>query len=88
MSDHDWVSVGEYSSGLSAGVVSVRLTTEGIPHRIVPSLDRRDPTCSIWVPPEVLDRAKALLSRDAVPEDELTKAALSYPPPDDADDLK
>jgi hypothetical protein len=68
--------------------VSARLTSEGIPNRVVASGFIRDPTCSVWVPPEWIDKAKALLSQDVVPEDELTKLALSYPPPDDAGDLK
>ena len=84
----DWLSAGEFANGASAAVVSARLTSEGIPNRIVTSGFIRDPTCSVWVPPESLHKAKALLSQDAVPEDELAKLALSYPPPDDAGDLK
>jgi hypothetical protein len=83
----DWLSAGEFDSGFAAAVVSARLTSEGIPNRIVPA-GFRDPGCSVWVPPDLIDRAKALLSQDAVPEDELTKLALSYPPPDDTGDLK
>jgi hypothetical protein len=84
----DWLSAGEFANGASAAVVSARLTSEGIPNRIVPNGLYRDPTCSVWVPPDWIDKAKALLSHDAMPEDELTKLALSYPPPDDAGDLK
>ncbi len=86
---HDWISVGEFANSASAEVESTRLTIEGVPHRIMPSaFPIRDPTCWIWVPPEWVDKAKELLSHDAVPEDELTNLALSYPPPDDAGDLK
>jgi hypothetical protein len=83
----DWLSAGEYDSGTAAAVASARLTAEGIPNRMVP-YGPRNPGCSVWVPPEWIEKAKALLSQDAVPEDELTKLALSYPPPDDAGDLK
>jgi hypothetical protein len=85
---HDWLSAGEFANSASAQVVSQRLTSEGVPHRVVGSGFIRDPTCSIWVPPEWIDKAKELLSHDAVPDDELTKQALSYPPPDDVGDLK
>src|SRR6266478_4976785 len=75
---HDWISVGEFANSASAEVESTRLTIEGVPHRIMPSaFPIRDPTCWIWVPPEWVDKAKELLSHDAVPEDELTKLALS-----------
>jgi len=84
----DWLSAGEFANGYSAAVVSARLTSEGIPNRIVTSGFIRDPTCSVWVPPEWIEKTKALLSQDAVSEDELDKLALSYPPPDDAGDLK
>jgi hypothetical protein len=85
MSAIDWVSVGEYADAYSAGIVSKRLTTEEVPHRIVTSgLPRGGPIRWIWVPPEWVDKAKEVLSHDAVPDDELTKLALNYPPPDDA----
>jgi hypothetical protein len=83
----DWLSAGEYDSGTAAAVVSARLTAERIPNRMVP-YGPRNPGCSVWVRPEWIEKAKALLSQDAVPEDELTKLALSYPAPDDAEDLK
>jgi hypothetical protein len=38
----------------------------------------------IWVPPEWLEKAKQVVAEAAVSEDELSKLALSYPPPDDA----
>jgi hypothetical protein len=38
-------------------------------------------------PLDRVDEAKEHLAQVAVPEDELTKLALSYPPPDDAGDL-
>jgi hypothetical protein len=93
MPDHDqhreWISVGEFANSASAQMASERLTIETIPNRTVPSaFPMRDPTCWIWVPPESADKAKELLSHDAVPEDELDKLALSYPPPDDAGELK
>jgi hypothetical protein len=85
----DWLSAGEFDNGASAAVVSARLTSEGIPNRIVPSgLYSAGAMWSVWVPPEWIQKAKALLSQDAVPEDELTKLALGYPPPDDAGDSK
>jgi hypothetical protein len=83
----DWISVGEFANSASAQVASERLTIESIPHRVMPSAFMRDPTCWIWMPPESADKAKELLSHDAVPEDELDKLALSYPPPEDAGDL-
>jgi hypothetical protein len=87
--NEDWISAGEFANDLSAAVASARLSSEGIPNRIVTSSGfGRDPTCWIWVPPEWADKARELLSHDAVPEDELDKLALSYPPPDDAGDLK
>ena len=49
---------------------------------------------AIMVPEDQEAEARALIadfrnpSSNAVPEDELTKLALSYPPPDDAGDLK
>ena len=86
---HDWINVGEFSDSLSATVVSQRVTTEGIPNRMVhdtSGLSRGVPTCWIWVPSERADEAKKHLAQDRVPEDDLTKLALSYPPPDDAPD--
>jgi hypothetical protein len=85
MSNDDWISVGEFADSYSAQVVSRRLAVEGVPHRIESSgLPRRGPVRWIWVPPEWVERAKEILSHDAVPDDELTKLAMSYPPPDDA----
>jgi hypothetical protein len=80
----DWIGVGQFPDPLSAAVVSQRLTTEGIPNRIVGGpWFRRDPTCWIWVPPDWACEAKAHLAQDAVPEDELTALALKDSPPDD-----
>jgi hypothetical protein len=85
MTRGDWIGVGEYGNYASAQVVSGVLTAARIPHRIVPSPPPfRDPTCWIWVPPEWSDKAKALVAKASVSEEELTKLALSYPPPDDA----
>ena len=89
MKDRGWISVGEFPNAFSANTVSQRLSSEKIPNRVVFStLPRRGPECWIWVPPEWVDKAKAVLTEDAVSEDELAKAALSYPPPDDADGVK
>jgi hypothetical protein len=89
MPQHPWPSVGEFTDPILAALVCRRLTVEGIPHRIAPPNPFLSAhSISIWVPPEWLERAKELLSTDAVPEEDLTKAALSYPPPDDADNLK
>ncbi len=88
MPHNPWPSVGEFTNPVDVGLVSQRLKMEGIPHRIAPAGLNRDRLLSIWVPPDWLERARELLSHDAVPEDDLTRAALSYPPPDDADSLK
>jgi hypothetical protein len=88
MPHHGWISVGEFANAFSARAVSQRLTVEEVPHKIETTGLRSDPTCWIWVPPEWANKAKEILSSDAVPEDDLTKLALSYPPPDDAGNLK
>jgi hypothetical protein len=84
MAREDWVSVAEFSGPLPARIVAVRLTAEGVPHRVVGNVwPRRDPTTWIWVPPEWRERAQQILAEPAMSEDELTKLALSYPPSDD-----
>jgi hypothetical protein len=80
MSGQDWVSVAQYPDSLSAGVVSKRLSDEGVPNRIWAP---RRSECYIWVPPESADAAKQILAAPAVPEEELTALALKDPPPDD-----
>jgi hypothetical protein len=82
MSDDNWISVGEYQSGISAGIASNRLNIDGVPNRTAHGL--RDPTWYIWVPPEWVEKAKQLLAKEVVDEDALTALALQYPPPDDA----
>jgi hypothetical protein len=82
MSDEDWISVGEYQSGISADIASNRLSSDGVPNRTAHGF--RDPTWFIWVPTEWVDRAKELLAKEAVEEQELTALALQFPPPDDA----
>jgi hypothetical protein len=82
MSGRDWVSVAQYSDPLSAGVVSKRLSDEGVPNRIwIPP--RSGGECYIWVPPESANAAKQILAEPAVPEEELTALALKDPPPGD-----
>jgi len=82
MTDEDWVTIGEYSDPLSAGIVAKRLTEEGIPNRLwVPP--RSAGECFVWVARESLDLAKAILSQPAVSEEDLTALALKDPPPDD-----
>lgn len=74
--------MGQYTERLSAGVVSKRLTDEGVANRVwVPP--RSDGECYIWVPPEAAERARRILEQPAVSEDELTALALQDSPPDD-----
>jgi hypothetical protein len=88
MPHQDWVSVGEYTNRYSASAISIRLTTEGVPHRVVSSgLPDRDSTRWIEVPPEWADRAKEILVQPAVPEDELTEEALRFSRADDVNDI-
>jgi hypothetical protein len=84
MPQQPWPSIGEFVDPILASLVSRRLTQAGIPHRFAPpTVWERYAPIHIWVPPDWLDRAKQLLAQYAVPEDELTNAALSYPSPDD-----
>ena len=77
MTDADWISVAEFADPPSAQVVSQRLTVEGIPNRVVfgfigstyPSPGSSP--CYIWVPPELADKARQILSEPAISEDEL-----------------
>lgn len=81
----DWISIGEYSSYQSARIVADVLDNAEVPNRIVTATMRfEDPTCWIWVPPERATEARRALEECAVPDDELTKQAMEYPPPDDA----
>jgi len=76
-----WVSVCEFSGFMAATLAAKRLEERGIPCKIkgVGVYPRY-----LWVPPDRASEAKAILATDEVPEDELTKEAISYPPPDDA----
>jgi hypothetical protein len=86
MPRQDWENVGEYANWHSASAISRRLTNEDVPHRVVSSgLPDRDSRRWIEVPPEWADRAKGILAQPAVPEEELTEEALSFPRVDDAD---
>ena len=76
------MTVGQYSDPLSAGIVSKRLSEEGIPNRIYTPL-RSSGECYIWVAPESVEAAKQILSQPAVPEEELTALAMKDPAPDD-----
>ena len=88
MPHQDWVSVGEYTNRYSASAISIRLTTEGVPHRVVSSgLPDSDSTRWIEVPPEWVDRAREILVQPAVPEDELTEEALRSSRADDVNDI-
>jgi hypothetical protein len=89
MSEHDWISVGQYTNLVDAQLVSDRLTSEGVPNRIyipqtlggtnvAPALE-----CYVWVPPESAEEARRVLAMSAISEAELTDLALKYPPPDD-----
>jgi hypothetical protein len=85
VSHGDWIGIGVFGNYASALVVSRLLTDENVPHRVVGSpAPGRDPECYIWVPPDWLDRAKKVLADAQISDDELTRQALSYPPPDDA----
>jgi hypothetical protein len=91
MPHKDWISVGEYSGGMAAGVVARRLNIEGIPNRVVDGGVRvgqqKDLTHYIWVPLEWVERAKRVIDQPAVPEDELEREALAFPRPDDVSSL-
>src|SRR5271154_6524541 len=89
MPHQDWVSVGEYTNAYSASVISIRLTNEDVPHRVVSSglLGREISTRWIEVPPEWADRAKEILAQPAVPEDELTEEALSSSRVEESNDI-
>ena len=82
MSHDDWVTVAQYTDPMAAGIAARLLTSLDIPNRVSawPRSFQRD----IWVPPEFVSEAKRALEQGTVPEQDLTKLALSYPPPDDA----
>jgi hypothetical protein len=85
MSDTEWTTVAEYADLLSAEVVSRMLSGMGIQNRIYRPPLYRTPTPKyyILVPPESTEEAKTALERSAISDQELTKLALKYPPPDD-----
>jgi hypothetical protein len=83
MSSPEWLSVAEFLNGMDADLVSRRLDIEGIPNRVVFLFPVRDRTNQVWVPPDMFERAKQVLSESAISEAELTKLALEEAPPDD-----
>jgi len=88
MKDGDWVSVAEFTDWQSGRIVSHRLTTMGIQHRLVRDFANQfNPSgcgpCQIWVPPQSVDEAKHALAESSPSEAELEEQALDYPPPDD-----
>jgi hypothetical protein len=82
MPDDDWVTVAQYSGPMSAAVAGGLLTGLAIPNRV--SVWPRSSLCDIWVPPEFAEEAKKALEQGSVSDQDLTKLALSYPPPEDA----
>ena len=90
MTDNDWVSVGEYPNFEAAEVVAGRLSTEGVPNRVV-STEPGGPLFgalgeySLLVPPDSVEAARRILSESAITEADLTALALQDPPPDDFD---
>jgi hypothetical protein len=83
MTSADWVSVGEFDGVGPASLAAAHLDEHGIPCKVMSSGLVRDRARFLWVPPERAEEAKAVLATDEVPEDELAKEALSFPPPDD-----
>jgi hypothetical protein len=86
MATKGWVSVGEYESDTAADTLAASLTIAGVPNEVVSgsvAFAGPNPGRCIWVPPEWVERAKAILDEPAVPEDELTAQALRYSPLDD-----
>jgi len=75
----DWVSVGQYSSGVAARIDSSLLDGMNIPNRI----QRYPFMLDIRVPPEFEKDAKKALQPARISEAELTAQALKEPPPDD-----
>ena len=84
MGDGEWVRVGEFNWGGGASWAANRLIRRGIPAKLMKSGVFGDPNSYVWVPHDRASEAKAILATDEGPEDELTKEALRYPPPDDA----
>ena len=84
MSQDGWITVAEFETVAPAYIMSDRLSSEGVPNRVVGSGLRGGPMRWIWVPPEWKDRALKVIATPAVEYGELTREALSYPPPDDA----
>jgi hypothetical protein len=80
---YDWVSAAEFENEVSAATVSARLSSAGVPNRVVADLPWGSSSHWIWVPPTWLDQAKKLIATLAVDNDDLTREALSFPPPDD-----
>jgi hypothetical protein len=80
----DWVSVCEFTGAAAAALAAERLEEHGIPCKVMNPGNYRDLTRCVWVAPDRALEAKTILARDEVPEDDLTKEALRYPPPDDA----
>jgi hypothetical protein len=77
MSDSTWQSLVTVYDTLSAQVLAERLNGEGVPTRV-----RTDSeifgvarTCEIFVPAELLPRAKALLASSQLSDAELTYLA-------------
>ncbi len=78
--DGSWVSVATYNDTISPDVTAGLLSSMGIPAGV-----NRPPRSYIYyvvVPPERLPEAKAVVDAPPIPDDELTRLALSEPPED------
>jgi len=85
MATEGWVSVGECESETAADTQAAALSVAGVPNELIRDQAAgiaRSPGSWIWVPPEWVERARAILDEQAVPESELAAQALSYPEPE------
>ena len=87
MSEHNWTSVGQYTSYVSALVVSRHLSEQGVPNRIW-SPPRSGGECYIWASPHSADDAKGIPAEPPACEAELTALALKGPPPDNFETIE
>jgi hypothetical protein len=82
VNDVDWVNVDSFADRFSAEALVGLLAGEGVPAYItadepIPGLGRN---FSVLVPPDLLHRAKWILSQ-TISEDELTSLAMGTPDP-------
>jgi len=78
VNDAEWVNVDSFADRFSAEALVGLLAGEGVPAHIasdepIPGLARN---FSVLVPPELLHRARWILSQEPVSESELTRLAM------------